>query len=201
MPSPQLAVALLCAEWEKLSPLRFLCPALGLGAVASKQKAENGARPGSIPGSIPWPEPRPLPWHGGGQGAHWSDWWRAQFGSPARIREWLAQEVATGRLLPWFAVRLWLFGVALGFAVATLKTSLIDHPVLRVRAQSHAPRSVAAAAAQPAPRPQWGSQSPTAPAPVRRRGECPDGRKPTLGRLCGSVINDHLLSQANLLII
>src|SRR3974390_2919289 len=67
----------------------------------AKNKVENRARPGSIP----WPEPRPLPWPGGGQGARWSGgWWRAQFGSPARIREWAAQELTTGRLLPWFAV-------------------------------------------------------------------------------------------------
>jgi hypothetical protein len=69
--------------------------------VAANDKAENRARPGSIP----WPEPRPLPWPGGGQRARWSaDWWRAQFGSPARIRELAAQELTTGRLLPWFAV-------------------------------------------------------------------------------------------------
>jgi competence protein ComEC len=103
-----------------------------------------------------------------------------QFSSPARIREWIAEELTTGRLLPWFAVAygagvilyftaerepaLWaaialtgiaalgamllhlqivpqkialnvialgLFGIALGFAVATLKTALIGHPVLR----------------------------------------------------------------------
>jgi hypothetical protein len=69
--------------------------------VAANDKAENRAHPGSIP----WPEPRPLPWPGGGQRARWSaDWWRAQFGSPARIRELAAQELTTGRLLPWFAV-------------------------------------------------------------------------------------------------
>ena len=39
-----------------------------------------------------------------GQGTHGSHWWRAQFGSPARIREWAAQELTNGRLLPWFAV-------------------------------------------------------------------------------------------------
>ena len=141
--------------------------------------AENRARQrsirGSTPGSIPWPEPRPLPWPGGSPGARWSAaWWRAQFGSPARIREWAAQELTAGRLLPWFAVAygagvvlyftaerepaLWaaitvaalcglgavllrrqivphvmalgVFGIALGFTVATLKTSLIGHPVL-----------------------------------------------------------------------
>ena len=70
--------------------------------MAAKHKAENQARPGA--GSIPWPEPRPLPWLGSGQGTHGSDWWRAQFGPPARIREWAAQELTTGRLLPWFAV-------------------------------------------------------------------------------------------------
>ena len=121
---------------------------------------------------------RPLPWLGSGQGTHGSDWWRAQFGPPARIREWAAQELTTGRLLPRFAVAygagvilyftterepaLWaaavptaacalgaallrrqivphvialgLFGIALGFAVATLKTALINHPVLRFAA-------------------------------------------------------------------
>jgi hypothetical protein len=141
--------------------------------------AENRARQrsirGSTPGSIPWPEPRPLPWPGGSPGARWSAaWWRAKFGSPARIREWAAQELTAGRLLPWFAVAygagvvlyftaerepaLWaaitvaalcglgavllrrqivpqvmalgVFGIALGFTVATLKTSLIGHPVL-----------------------------------------------------------------------
>ena len=56
--------------------------------MAAKHKAEN----------------RPLPWPGSGQGTHESHWWRAQFGSPARIREWAAQELTTGRLLPWFAV-------------------------------------------------------------------------------------------------
>lgn len=94
---------------------------------------------------------------------------------PARIREWAAQEVSGGRLLPWFAVAygfgivlyftaerepawwaatglavvcatcaiavrrrlvafvlmLGLFAIAAGFAVATIKTALIDHPVLR----------------------------------------------------------------------
>ena len=153
----------------------------GPRAVAAKHKAQNRTRPGSIPGSIPWPEP--LPWPGGGQGARWSDWWRAQFNSPTRIREWAAQELSTGRLLPWFAVAygagvvlyftaerepaLWaamtvtgmsglgamlmhrqivpqkivlnvialgLFAIALGFAVATLKTALISHPVLRFAA-------------------------------------------------------------------
>jgi competence protein ComEC len=108
---------------------------------------ENRARPGgarrSIPGSIPWP----LPWPGGGQGARWStDWWRAQFGSPARIREWAAQAVpvavcALGAVLlhrqivpqkiVLNVIALGLFAIALGFAVATLKTSLIQHPVLR----------------------------------------------------------------------
>jgi competence protein ComEC len=94
---------------------------------------------------------------------------------PARIREWALQEVAAGRLLPWFAVAYGLgiavyftaerepvwwaplalaalcataavvarrhhvpfiaamcaFGIALGFAAATLKTMSIAHPVLR----------------------------------------------------------------------
>ena len=94
---------------------------------------------------------------------------------PVRIREWAAQEVTAGRLLPWFAVAygfgivlyftaerepawwaatglavvcatfavavrrhlvafvlmLGVFAIAAGFAVATIKTALIDHPVLR----------------------------------------------------------------------
>ena len=110
-----------------------------------------------------------------GQGTQGSHWWRAQFGSPARIREWAAQELTNGRLLPWFAVAygrrrhsllhggaragalgrrgaaaactlgaallrrqivphviaLGLFGIV---AVATLKTALINHPVLRFAA-------------------------------------------------------------------
>jgi hypothetical protein len=38
--------------------------------------------------------------------ARWGLWrrGRTQLGSPARIREWAAQELTTGRLLPWFAV-------------------------------------------------------------------------------------------------
>src|SRR5262249_58077654 len=78
------------------------------GALAPWQqntRRKTRARPGgSIPGSIPWPEPRSLPLPGGGQGARWSDWWRSQFSSPTHIREWAAQELTTGRLLPWFAV-------------------------------------------------------------------------------------------------
>ncbi|HEX4410554.1 MAG TPA: ComEC family competence protein [Xanthobacteraceae bacterium] len=94
---------------------------------------------------------------------------------PTRIREWALQEIAVGRLLPWFAVAyglgiavyftaerepawwaavplvvlcaaaailarrhqlafiltLGVFGIALGFAAATLKTMSIGHPVLR----------------------------------------------------------------------
>jgi competence protein ComEC len=97
---------------------------------------------------------------------------------PALIREWALQEVAAGRLLPWFAVaygfgvaiyftaerepawwaaaplaalcaiavvlarRRYLafilamggFGIALGFAVATVKTARIAHPVLKYMA-------------------------------------------------------------------
>ncbi len=99
---------------------------------------------------------------------------------PARIREWAAQEVTAGRLLPWFAVAygfgivlyftaerepawwaatglavvgatcavavrrhlvafvltLGLFAITAGFAVATIKTALIDHPVLHFPASS-----------------------------------------------------------------
>ena len=44
-----------------------------------------------------------MPWPG--EGARWNgNWWRAQSGNPARIREWAAQELTAGRLLPWFAV-------------------------------------------------------------------------------------------------
>jgi competence protein ComEC len=147
------------------------------------QKSENRARgrasarpaPGSLPGSLPWPEPWSLPWPRGAQGPQGARWGAAWFAAPARIREWAAQEVAAGRLLPWFAVAygagivlyftaerepaLWAaaalasisvlaavllrrqivphvialgaFALCLGFAVATLKTSLIYHPVLR----------------------------------------------------------------------
>jgi hypothetical protein len=77
--------------------------ALGLWRRGSKNtRRRTGRRPGA--GSIPWPEPRLLPWPGSGQGTHGSDWWRAQFGPPARIREWAVQKLTTGRLFPWFAV-------------------------------------------------------------------------------------------------
>jgi hypothetical protein len=76
------------------------------------QKSENRARgrasarpaPGSLPGSLPWPEPWSLPWPRGAQGPQGARWGAAWFAAPARIREWAAQEVAAGRLLPWFAV-------------------------------------------------------------------------------------------------
>ncbi|MFY9835246.1 MAG: ComEC/Rec2 family competence protein, partial [Xanthobacteraceae bacterium] len=119
------------------------------------------------------------PWPGGGPGAGWSAAWpRWPSITPAQIREWAAQEIAAGCLLPWFAVAygagiviyftaerepsLWavmtlaalcgvaaislrkrfavhlvalgFFAASLGFAVATLKTSLVDHPVLRFSA-------------------------------------------------------------------
>lgn len=98
-----------------------------------------------------------------------------EFAFPARLRDWAVQEVAAGRLLPWFAVSfgagivlyftaehepavwaasgltaigavaafllrrrpigfvlaLGCFAITAGFAVATLKTALIAHPVLR----------------------------------------------------------------------
>jgi competence protein ComEC len=98
-----------------------------------------------------------------------------EFAFPARLREWAVQEVAAGRLLPWFAVSfgagivvyftaehepavwaasglaaiglaatillrrrpigfvlaLGFLALTAGFAVATLKTALIAHPVLR----------------------------------------------------------------------
>jgi competence protein ComEC len=129
-------------------------------------KVENRARAGAST----WPV--------GGSRAPWV--WgefgpRSQFAVPARIREWAALEVATGRLLPWFAVAygsgivlyftaerepacwavailaglcaafavllrrqavafivaLGVFAMALGFAAVTVRTALIDHPVLR----------------------------------------------------------------------
>jgi competence protein ComEC len=127
---------------------------------------------------MPWPAPWWWPWSGGpaaGWGAAWPPWSTI---TPSQIREWVAQETAGGRLLPWFAVTygagivvyfsaerepsLWaavaltafcgiaavslrkrfaghvialgVFAASLGFAVATLKTSLIDHPVLRFSA-------------------------------------------------------------------
>ena len=51
-------------------------------------------------GAFPWPEGTRAPWTAawGGIGP------RAQFAVPARLRDWAAQEVAAGRLLPWFAV-------------------------------------------------------------------------------------------------
>ena len=55
--------------------------------------------------STGWPISAVLSVATSGQGAPWSaDWWRTQFASPARIREWIAEELTTGRLLPWFAV-------------------------------------------------------------------------------------------------
>ena len=111
-------------------------------------------------------------------GGTWPAWGiarpRLEFIVPARIREWAAQEVTAGRLLPWFAVAygfgivlyftaerepawwaatglavvcatcavavrrhlvafvltLGLFAITAGFAVATIKTALIAHPVL-----------------------------------------------------------------------
>jgi ComEC/Rec2-related protein len=52
----------------------------------------------------------------GNPGARWSAaWWRAQLGSPARIREWALAEVGAGRLLPWFAVA-YGAGIVLYFA-------------------------------------------------------------------------------------
>ena len=73
--------------------------------MAAKHKAENRARPGSIPpvrylgrnrGRCPRPvvaRARVGTWIGGAPSVRW----RA-------FREWAAQELTTGRLLPWFAV-------------------------------------------------------------------------------------------------
>ena len=127
---------------------------------------------------MPWPAPWWWPWSGGpaaGWSAAWPPWPTI---TPSQIREWVAQETAAGRPLPWLAVTygagivvyfsaerepsLWaavaltafckiaavslrkrfaghvialgVFAASLGFAVATLKTSLIDHPVLRFSA-------------------------------------------------------------------
>jgi competence protein ComEC len=64
---------------------------------------------------VPWPIPWSIPWPIGKAGAAWGDA-RPRFGFvvPARVREWAAQEVATGRLLPWFAVAFG-FGIVLYF--------------------------------------------------------------------------------------
>jgi competence protein ComEC len=129
-----------------------------------------------MPWPVPWWWPWSWGWPAGGPRAGWSAAWpRWPSITPSQIREWSAQEIAAGRLLPWFAVAygagivvyfsaerepsLWaavtlaalcgiavisfrkrfvahvvalgIFAASLGFAVATLKTSLIDHPVLR----------------------------------------------------------------------
>ena len=115
-------------------------------------------------------------WPVGGVRPAWGVTWpRPEFAGAAQLRQWAAQEVAAGRLLPWLAVaygagvviyftaerepkwwaaaafaigaaaaaallrrRLVAFVVAVGvaamafgFAVATVKTALIAHPVLR----------------------------------------------------------------------
>ncbi len=132
--------------------------------MANDDKMESRARSGATT----WPVGGARAAAGGRQGGF-------DFAVPAQIREWAAQEIGAGRLLPWFAVAygagivvyftaerepstwaasglaivcftfavllrrqtaafvvaLGVFGMAIGFAMATLKTALIDHPVLR----------------------------------------------------------------------
>ncbi len=139
--------------------------------MADDNNSENRAPTGASTGSVAWPV--------GGARAKWPGGWRAawpsfEFAVPVRIRDWAAQEVTAGRLLPWFAVAfgfgivvyftaerepaVWAatglaafasaiaiaarrsragFALALvfaaaaaGFAVATLHTAWIAHPVL-----------------------------------------------------------------------
>ena len=119
---------------------------------------------------VPWPVGTRAPWDFTRR--------RSEIDIAAQLRQWAAQEVAAGRLLPWLAVAyglgiviyftaerepswpaatlvaatcaiaavllrrhlaafvatLFLFAIAAGFAAATLKTALIDHPVLRYSA-------------------------------------------------------------------
>ncbi|MGA2894517.1 MAG: ComEC/Rec2 family competence protein [Xanthobacteraceae bacterium] len=57
----------------------------------------------------------PVPWPIGKAGAAWGEARpRFDFVVPARVREWAAEEAATGRLLPWFAVAFG-FGIVLYF--------------------------------------------------------------------------------------
>jgi competence protein ComEC len=142
--------------------------------VSEDEKLENRstakARAGVWTGTWTWPVgARPL-W-----GAAWP---RGDFAFVAQLRQWAAQELAAGRLLPWLAVAygfgiviyftadhepvwqvaagtagvcaictvllrrhltafvlaLFVTAVAAGFAVATVKTASIAHPILRFNA-------------------------------------------------------------------
>jgi competence protein ComEC len=139
------------------------------GSVESR--AHAGARAGTWSGPWPWPVGnvgRPC-------GVTWP---RANFAPKTQLRQWVAQEVAADRLLPWLAVAyglgiviyftaerepawwaattlaaacavgamllrrnlaaliigLFVFAIAAGFAAATVKTALIEHPVLHYSA-------------------------------------------------------------------
>jgi len=126
-----------------------------------------------------WPVPWPLPWPVGGAGPAWGlARPRPESILATQLRQWAAQELAAGRLLPWlavayglgivfyftaehepawwattalaafcafgavllrqqlvaFVVALFIAAIACGFAVATVRTALIDHPVLRFAA-------------------------------------------------------------------
>jgi competence protein ComEC len=139
--------------------------------VAQDGKLENRARAKAWTGTWTWPVgvTRP-PW-----GFAWP---RGEFAFVAQLREWAAQELAAGRLLPWlavaygfgivlyftaehepvwqaaaatvfvcaictvllrhrltaFVVGLFVTAIAAGFAVATVKTASIAHPILRFNA-------------------------------------------------------------------
>ncbi len=140
--------------------------ALGGRAMASDGTSENRARPGAST----WPDF----WPGSGARPAWGVVRpRFEFALSAKLRDWAAQEIVAGRLLPWLAVafgivlyftadhepvwwvaaglavacvacavalrrRLGAFIVSLGaaaivcgFTVATIKTAIISHPVLR----------------------------------------------------------------------
>jgi competence protein ComEC len=118
-------------------------------------------------------------WPVGGTRPAWGFAWpRPEFVISAQLRQWAAQEIAVGRLLPWLAVAyglgivfyfsaehepawwaatafaaccaacavflrrrvaafvgaLFVCAIASGFAVATVRTALIDHPILRFAA-------------------------------------------------------------------
>ena len=56
-------------------------------------------------------------------------WPRFEFAVPARIRDWALQEVAAGRLLPWFAVA-YGFGILNVGKIQTVLTSAVIIVVL-----------------------------------------------------------------------
>jgi competence protein ComEC len=134
-------------------------------------KARNDARSPARAGT--WPRPV-----GGARPAWGIAWPSADFAIAASLRQWAAQELAAGRMLPWLAVAyglgivlyftaehepswlaatilaagcaaaaivlrrhfvasvvaIFVFAIAAGFAVATVRTMLIGHPVLRFAA-------------------------------------------------------------------